>query len=123
MAECNCGAMKTISLLFACSGMANTGLLSDRVMRALAKEKVGNGTCLAAIGAGLSGYLESARSATRNIVLDGCPVACGAKIFQRQGINFEHHIMTEYGPEKGKTPITEELVEEITTRVKSKLQS
>lgn len=32
---------------------------------------------LAALGAELSGYVESARSADRNIVLDGCPVYFG----------------------------------------------
>ena len=56
--------------------------------------------------AGVSGYLQSAQNATRNIVLDGCKVACGAKIFEKAGIPFEHYVMTDFDVEKGKTPIT-----------------
>lgn len=123
MAGCTCGGTCETNLLYACSGAANTGLLADQVMRALMREKVGVGTCLAAIGAGLSGYLQSAQSATRNIVLDGCPVACGAKIFQKAGIPFQHHILTEYGVEKGKTPITGDVIEDVAARVAAKVRA
>jgi uncharacterized metal-binding protein len=75
-------------------------------------------TCLSAIGAGLSGYLESARGADRNVVIDGCPVGCGKKIFENAGIPFEHFMMTKYGVEKGKTPITGEVIMDTTLRVK-----
>jgi uncharacterized metal-binding protein len=33
------------------------------------------------MGAGLSGFVTSATAAGRNIVVDGCPVACGATSF------------------------------------------
>jgi sugar phosphate isomerase/epimerase len=39
-------------------------------------------TCLAAMGAGLSGFVESARAAGTNLVIDGCPVACGKLTFE-----------------------------------------
>jgi len=80
-------------------------------MRALNRDGVGSGTCLAAMGADLSGFLESAHNATRNIVLDGCKVSCGAKIFQKNGIAFQHYVMTDYDVEKGKTAITGDLIE------------
>jgi len=117
MAGCSCGGDAEVRLLYACSGMANTGMLADQVWRKLAREGAGSGTCLAAIGAGISGYVQSARSATRNIVLDGCKVACGAKIFEKAGIAYEHYVMTDYGVEKGKTPITGDLVEDVASRV------
>ncbi|HRZ91056.1 MAG TPA: putative zinc-binding protein, partial [Spirochaetia bacterium] len=66
---------------------------------------------------------QSAQSATRNIVLDGCPVACGAKIFQKAGIPFQHHILTEYGVEKGKTPITGDVIEDVAARVAAKVRA
>jgi uncharacterized metal-binding protein len=106
MAGCSCGGDCETNLMYACSGAANTGLLADQVMRALNRDGVGASTCLAAMGADLSGFIQSAQSATRNIVLDGCKVSCGAKIFQKNGIAYQHYIMTDYGVEKGKTPIT-----------------
>jgi uncharacterized metal-binding protein len=117
MAGCSCGENCETNLIYACSGAANTGLLADQVMRTLAREQVGSGTCLAAMGADLSGFLQSARSATRNIVLDGCKVACGAKIFEKNGIPFQHYVMTDYGAEKGKTAITGELIEAVAARI------
>lgn len=114
---CNCGGDSETMLLYACSGAANTGLLADQVMRKLNRDGVGDSTCLAAVGADLSGFVESARSATKNIVIDGCPVACGKRIFEARGLSFEHFVMTEFGVEKGKTAITGDLIETIASRV------
>jgi uncharacterized metal-binding protein len=69
------------------------------------------------MGADLSGFVGSARVATRNIVIDGCPVACGRKIFESKGLPLVHFIMTEFGVEKGKTEITGELIEDIAGQV------
>jgi uncharacterized metal-binding protein len=109
--------------MYACSGAANTGLLADQVMRALNRDGVGASTCLAAMGADLSGFIQSAQSATRNIVLDGCKVSCGAKIFQKNGIAYQHYIMTDYGVEKGKTPITGDLIETVAEQIAAKIQA
>ncbi|PKL24757.1 MAG: hypothetical protein CVV47_10015 [Spirochaetae bacterium HGW-Spirochaetae-3] len=114
---CKCGGTCETNLIYACSGAANTGLLADQVMRALNRDGVGSSTCLAAMGADLSGFLESARNATRNVVLDGCKVSCGAKIFQKNGVAFQHYVMTDYDVEKGKTAITGDLIEAVAERI------
>ena len=119
MADCCCNGKQTTNLIYACSGAANTGLLADQVARRLAREGTGKMTCLAAVGAGLSGFLESARASSANLVLDGCPVSCGKKIFENQRLSFRHFVMTEYGAEKGKTPITEELIGSVSGAVKA----
>ncbi|HRS05083.1 MAG: putative zinc-binding protein [Spirochaetota bacterium] len=123
MAGCSCGGDCETNLMYACSGAANTGLLADQVMRALNRDGVGASTCLAAMGADLSGFIQSAQSATRNIVLDGCKVSCGAKIFQKNGIAYQHYIMTDYGVEKGKTPITGDLIETVAEQIAAKIQA
>ena len=51
--------------------------------------------------------------------IDGCPTACGKKTFENQGLPFRHFVMTEYGVEKGKTPITEELIGSVSGAVKA----
>ncbi|MEI6874092.1 MAG: putative zinc-binding protein [Spirochaetota bacterium] len=118
---CACGEGAESRLIYACSGAANTGLLADQVMRALNRDKVGDSTCLAAMGAELSGFLVSARSATLNIVLDGCKVGCGAKVFEKNSIAFRQLIMTDYDVVKGKTAITGELIEAVTKRIAAEL--
>ena len=119
MADCCCNGKQTANLIYACSGSANTGLLADQVARKLAREGAGKMTCLAAVGACLSGFLESARAASANLLLDGCPTACGKKIFENQGLPFRHFVMTEHGVVKGQTPITEELVGRVSGAVKA----
>jgi uncharacterized metal-binding protein len=113
---CACSSGKT-TLLYACSGAANTGLLADQVARQLRSDGVGSMTCLAAIGANLSGFVASARSADMNVVIDGCPVGCGKKQFEALGLKYEHLIMTDYGVEKGKTAITGEVIAETAAKV------
>lgn len=122
MSGCCCGGDAETNLIYACSGAANTGLLADQVMRALKRDKIGDGSCLAALGAELSGFLQSARSATRNIVLNGCKVSCGAKIFEKNGIAFQHYVMTDFDVEKGTTAITGDLIEAVAERIAAKVK-
>jgi uncharacterized metal-binding protein len=117
MAECCCGSNTPTQLIYACSGAANTGYLSDRTARRLMKEGNGKMTCLAAVGANLSGFIESAKAADCNIVIDGCPVSCGKKIFEQLELPFTHYKATDYGVQKGKTEITEEVVQEVTQKI------
>ena len=120
---CTCSGGCDTNLVYACSGAANTGLLADQVMRALNRDKVADSTCLAAVGADLSGFVESARSATRNLVLDGCPVGCGKRIFEARKLPYEHYVMTDFGVEKGKTAITGDLIETVAASVAARVSS
>ena len=115
---CTCGS-DSKTLLYACSGAANTGLLADRVARQLAISGVGSMTCLAAVGAGLENFVASAGCAARNIVIDGCPVACGKLIMDRIGVEYDQYIMTDFGVEKGKTAITDAVVNDIFEKMKA----
>ena len=117
MAECCCGSDNKVRLLYACSGAANTGYLADNVSRRLAALGEGKMTCLAAVGAGLSGFVESGRAAGANLVVDGCSVACGKRILENIGIPFRHFTMTDYGVEKGKTEISPQIIEKVAVAV------
>jgi uncharacterized metal-binding protein len=117
MAECCCNSGAPVKLLYACSGAANTGYLADQVARRLGRLGIGKMTCLAALGAGLSGFVASAGAAGENLVIDGCPVACGRRMFQKLEIPFRHFVMTDYGVEKGRTGITPELIGKTTFAV------
>jgi uncharacterized metal-binding protein len=95
---CCTGSVKT--LILGCSGGSNVGQVANNVMIELDKDGIGNGYCLAGIGADLSGFIESTRAA-RTILVDGCPVGCGKKIFEKNGVEpWRYFVITEFGIEK-----------------------
>lgn len=119
MAECACSSTpsatekkKTI-LFYACSGGANVADISDRVARTLMKEGKGGMFCLAGLGANIPGMIDTAKNADLNLVMDGCPVDCAKKIFERHGLtNVKYLRITDLGIEKAKgVPVTEEQVQ------------
>jgi uncharacterized metal-binding protein len=114
---CSCGSDKKI-MIYACSGAANTGMLADQTARRLSQEGVGNMSCLSGIGANLSNFVENAKTA-KNILIDGCPLACGKKMFDKLELQYQHFIVTNFGVEKGKTVITESVIEQMKSSLKA----
>ncbi len=111
MAE-NCCSSGT-RLLYACSGASDVGEIADAVARKLRGEGFAMMTCLAAIGADLSGFVESARGVDANITIDGCPIACARKNLERIGITPQSYTLSDFGLEKGKTPVSVEIIEKV----------
>ena len=83
MAECCSGGVR---LIYPCSGAADVGEISDRVVRKLRDDGFAKMTCLAGVGAGLSGYVESRKGADVVFTVDGCPTACAKKNIERIGV-------------------------------------
>lgn len=116
---CSSGPKK---LLYACSGAANTGLLADQVARRLSLMGEGKMTCLAGVGAGLEGFLKSASTAEANVVIDGCPTACGRKAFERLDLPCIPLDLTRFGVQKGVTVIDEQVIDRVCREVAASLQ-
>jgi len=96
------GKTKTI-LLYACSGGANVAEIADRAARELMSRGVGGMFCLAGLGADIPGMVQAARDADLNLIIDGCPVDCAKKIFDRHGLtNYVQIKVTDLGIEKAK---------------------
>ena len=122
MDKCCCNAKSR--LIYSCSGAANTGEIADQVSRELAKEGYGKMTCLASVGAHISGFVQSAKGAEENITIDGCSINCAKKILEHIGVTpTKSYIVTEMGVEKGKTPVTEEIINEISNKIKKGISS
>lgn len=117
MSECCSGGTR---LIYACSGVSDAGQVTDKAARKLSKEGFGSMVCLSAVGAHLSGFVQSALGADENIVIDGCPVACGRKILEHTKVTPKSFILTEMGFEKGKTKVSDETVSEIAEKIKDK---
>lgn len=112
-----CGAAPT--LIFACSGAADVGAISDRAARKLTEDGAGKMYCLAGIGGRVAGILKTTEEAEKILAIDGCPLDCTKLSLEEAGFTeFEHLKVTDLGLEKGKSPSTEE---NITTVVQAAL--
>ena len=123
-ASCCCGSDdKKVVLLYACSGGANVGEISDKAARELMFEGKGTMFCLAGLGGDIQGMVQTARDADVNLVIDGCPMDCAKKCFDRHGItNYTQIKATELGIEKVKgVSCTDEQVGRVMTVAREKL--
>lgn len=103
-----------------CAGASNVGWMTHQVAVELAGEGRGRLFCLAGIAAHRSGFVRSAKDAEDMLVLDGCPVACAAKILEHvEAPVMNHFVITEMGVEKA---FDEDLRREDIKRVKASVR-
>lgn len=113
--KCDCNAAPT--LIFACSGCADIGEVTDQAARKLTREGIGKMFCLAGIGGRLESFVTGAQSAGKVLVIDGCPMDCGRKTLECVGIvDIRHLRATDLGLVKGRTPATDENVAHVARR-------
>ena len=119
----NTHEQKTRRIAYACSGVANTGLLADLIARRWMTNGDARMSCLAAVGAADDDFITAAAGADENVVIDGCPKACGERIFAAHRIAITHLKTTDFDVVKGETPITDELVEQVSERMLGQITS
>jgi uncharacterized metal-binding protein len=96
--QSGCCAPGIPTLIFACSGSSNVGQLTNSLALRLAREGVGTMSCLAGVGAHLSGFVVPAKDCERLVVLDGCDHRCALKTFEH--VEAKPHVylnLTEQG--------------------------
>jgi uncharacterized metal-binding protein len=109
-------------LIFACSGAADVGKISDLAARKLTAEGAGKMFCLAGIGGRVSGIMETTRVAAAILAIDGCPFDCAKKTLEQGGFaEFKHLRLSDLGMEKGKTAATDQSVAKVVDLGKSRL--
>jgi len=102
-ASCCGSEADKVVLLYACSGGANVGEIADKAARELMFESKSTMFCLAGLGGDIQGMVQTARDADVNLVIDGCPMDCAKKTFDRHGIaNYRQIKVTDLGIEKVK---------------------
>ena len=100
-------------LVFACSGAADVGEVSDLVARKLHSDGERQMKCLAFIGGGIQDMIDSVRH-TNMLVIDGCNLDCGKLTMEKNGISdFCHLRLTDLGYIKGHTTATRNTVNQI----------
>ena len=116
--NCSCkeDAVKTV---FACSGAADLGEISDLVSRKLHRDGVRQMKCLAFIGGGIQDMIDSVKNSNM-LVIDGCPLDCGKFTLEKNGLNdFCHVRLTDLGFSKGQTPTSDYVIDTIVSHVVS----
>ena len=117
-----CACDVAAKLIFACSGAADVGQISDLAARQLTVESAGKMFCLAGIGGRVSGIVETTKAAAAILAIDGCPLDCAWKTLEEAGFSdFEHLRLSDVGMEKGKTPATTENVDKVVSRGRMRL--
>lgn len=121
MGCCSGKKEETKRIVYACAGCSDVGEVSDLVSRKLRKEGYAQPTasCLAGIGAKIDSFINAAKTVDEIITVDGCGVACAKKIIENIGITPKAFILTDWGLEKGNTPVTETLISDLSTRIQN----
>lgn len=88
--------------VYACAGASNVGVISFELTKALhlaGKYEMGCSTCIGAGDCGCGGTVTP--EGEKDLLIDGCKVACLKKMFEKKGITeFNHVIVTQLGIRK-----------------------
>jgi uncharacterized metal-binding protein len=104
-------------LIFACSGAADVGEISDRAARKLGKNGAGAMFCLAGVGGQVEPIMKKTASASKILAIDGCPLNCVKGTLEQAGFhNYIHLQLAELGLEKGKSPANEKNIAKVTAK-------
>ncbi len=110
--KCDC-EKKSPKVVFACSGAADVGELTDLVARKLNKNKLAQMKCLAFVGAGIPQMIDSVKNSDC-LVIDGCNLDCGKLTMERNGLaSFTHLRLSDLGYVKGSSPAEEHRINAI----------
>jgi len=120
--DCACSAAP--KLIFACSGAADVGAIADQAARQLTRDGVGKMFCLAGVGGRVAGIMQTTAAASKILALDGCPLACVKHCLEQAGFTgFAHLQLSDLGLEKGRSPWSEERVEQVCSAAAQMLAS
>jgi len=110
MAGCACGGKNVF--IFSCSGAADVGELSDKVVRKLSKEGKGKMYCMAAVGANIPEKLTPLMGSAGLVTIDGCSSLCAKKVLERAGFTPKFYNLEDLGFQKGKTEVNDSAIDE-----------
>lgn len=112
------------ALIYSCSGAADVGEIADRAARRLDADNTAWMSCLAGIGARVSGLMASAAAAPALLAIDGCPQDCARKTLEAAGFTTIKHVrVTDLGFRKGESPPEAAAIERVAQAARSTLQA
>ena len=101
--------------VLSCSGCSHAGELADHAARRLNSMGVARMSCLAGVGGHVKSIMNTIRRAPELLMIDGCPLECGANSLRLAGIaEFKHLKLHELGVHKHESGVCEAAVERLT---------
>ena len=101
--------------VLACSGCSHAGELADHTARRLNQTGVAKMSCLAGVGGRVKSITSTVKKAPELLMIDGCPLECGANSLRLAGITeFKHLKLHELAVRKHDTEVSEATVERLT---------
>jgi uncharacterized metal-binding protein len=99
----DCCQPKVTTMILACAGGSNVGQLSNQAAVELTQEGFGKLSCLAGVGAHLSGFVQSAKDIPNLVVIDGCEIGCAKGVLAQAGVPLRTYlVITDLGIDKNK---------------------
>lgn len=98
--------MRSLPLIFACSGCSNAGRMADDVARELTAGGVAEMSCLAGIGARHPLFLKKLKG--RDVwVIDGCPIECARGVFSQAQLKIDRCVNLQHLGVRKHDPLAE----------------
>ncbi|HLP77890.1 MAG TPA: putative zinc-binding protein [Candidatus Paceibacterota bacterium] len=100
--------------VLSCSGCSHAGELADHTARRLNEAGVARMSCLAGVGGRVKSIMKIVQGAPEILMIDGCPLECGANILRLAGISGFHHLkLNELGVQKHESEVCEATVQKL----------
>jgi len=116
-------ATPKLPVVLACSGCSRAGEIADRTARRLQELGVAKMACLASVSAGIKTTKDAIQAAPERMMLDACPLECGAKTLRLAGITeFQHFKLHELGVHKHHSEVSEETIQALAEAATIRLQ-
>ncbi len=123
--DCSSGCVSNTAptKVYACGGASNVGVISFELTQALHlanRYEMGCSTCIGAGDCACGGTMTE--DGVKDLLIDGCKVACLKKMFEAKGITeFNHVIVTQLGVKKEGTfdfdpALIEKLLQKLTDK-------
>jgi uncharacterized metal-binding protein len=109
-------------IFFSCCGASKAGEIANRAARELARQGIGDVSCLAGIGGHIKGFAEATRSAKNVVVIDGCSTGCAQATLKHARCPVKYHIIVaEAGIDTSQEQISVKEIDEVVDFIKEKL--
>ncbi len=89
----DCCQPKVTRMILVCSGGSNVGQLANQAGIELTQEGFGKLSCLAGVGAHLSGFVRSAQDIPELVVIDGCEVGCARGVLEQAEVPLRGYLV------------------------------
>lgn len=92
---------KKLPLVYACSGCSSAAQMANQMALWLDRQGKAEMSCIAGVGGGVTGLVNTARSRRPIIALDGCVLACASACLSQAGVTPDRHVvLSEFAVKK-----------------------